>query len=378
MIDQNLKAQLAELNPEALQDYRDAFEETQHEIERHVNLLLRNPNDNSHIHTLFRGLHTLKSNAAMCQLQFLVDFAHPLEDVMGSVRACALNFTPALAEVLLLGVDRLKQAADAAAANRALDGLDLVKIANGLRTLARTPPQQADELAARLIHLLSGHEVTPPTDTSNAPPTPAHVSAISILANEADHPAKADLQYFRQLSVLTDRRSPFWDSRTSRLLPLALDTNAAAGHPVDPVQLEGALYMHDVGMVFLSENIWAKQGKLTDMELREMRTHPVIGSEMLKRMAGWQAAAQMVLEHHERIDGTGYPNGLKGEQISPGAQLLAIVDAFEAMTHERGDRYHKRSIIRAITEINACDGQFGREWIPAFNQVVRRLLDIGE
>ncbi|WP_137937200.1 HD domain-containing phosphohydrolase [Chitinivorax sp. B] len=376
MIDQNLKAQLAELNPDALQDYREAFEETQNEIERHVNLLLRNPNDNSHIHTLFRGLHTLKSNAAMCRLQFLVDFAHPLEDVMGAVRSCALNFTPALAEVLLLGVDRLKQAADAAAARKSLDGLDLVKIENGLRTLSRTPPQQADEIATKLIHLLSGHEAAAVT-AGATPTTAAPVTAMSVLGTASDHPAKADLQYFWRLAMLTERRSPFWENRTSRLLPLALDTNLAAGNLVDPIQLECAIYMHDVGMAFLSEAIWSKQGKLTEMEWREMRTHPVLAAEMLRRMPGWELAARMVVEHHERVDGNGYPHGLKGEQISKGAQLLAIVDAFEAMTHERGDRYHKRSVLRAITEINACDGQFAHDWTPAFNQIVRRLLETG-
>jgi HD-GYP domain-containing protein (c-di-GMP phosphodiesterase class II) len=60
--------------------------------------------------------------------------------------------------------------------------------------------------------------------------------------------------------------------------------------------------------------------------------------------------------------------------ICDGAKILAIVDAFEAMTHERGDRYHKRSILRAVTEINASDGQFSRAFIQPFNTISRELI----
>ena len=80
------------------------------------------------------------------------------------------------------------------------------------------------------------------------------------------------------------------------------------------------------------------------------------------------------IEQHERPDGHGYPFALKAGQICAGAGLLAVIDAFEAMTHERGDRYHKKSIVRTISEINACEGQFGREWIEPFNKVIRRML----
>jgi HD-GYP domain-containing protein (c-di-GMP phosphodiesterase class II) len=70
-----------------------------------------------------------------------------------------------------------------------------------------------------------------------------------------------------------------------------------------------------------------------------------------------------VEQHHERLDVTGYPKGLKEKDIVPGAKLLAIIDAFEAMTHERIDRHYKKSVLRAIAELNACENQFSSQWV---------------
>ena len=86
----------------------------------------------------------------------------------------------------------------------------------------------------------------------------------------------------------------------------------------------------------------------------------------------------MVAQHHEMPDGTGYPRGLKGAQICPGACILAIVDAFEAVTLKHSQRGQTRSLLRAIAEVNACDSQFAAEWVAPFNAVIRRQMDNGQ
>jgi hypothetical protein len=80
---------------------------------------------------------------------------------------------------------------------------------------------------------------------------------------------------------------------TDRLIHTALRTNELAGNPIDPIQLEAAVYMHDVGMAFLAELIWTKYGKLTDQELAVLREHPALSSAILKRMSGWNEATKM-------------------------------------------------------------------------------------
>ena len=106
-----------------------------------------------------------------------------------------------------------------------------------------------------------------------------------------------------------------------------------------------------------------------------MQQHPELSANFLELIPGWEDAREIVLQHHERWDGTGYPSGIKGDEIRPGAQLLAVVDAFESMTHSRPDRQYKRSILRAMTEINNCSGtQFSPHVTSLFNSVVKETL----
>ena len=92
-------------------------------------------------------------------------------------------------------------------------------------------------------------------------------------------------------------------------------------------------------------------------------------------MKRWDQASYIVLEHHEREDGLGYPAGLTGAHICPGAKILAIVDAFEARTHERAYSTNlKRPFVRAVLEINRCAGtHFDPNWVNVFNEVGRSL-----
>jgi HD-GYP domain-containing protein (c-di-GMP phosphodiesterase class II) len=128
-------------------------------------------------------------------------------------------------------------------------------------------------------------------------------------------------------------------------------------------------------MMFAPESIWLKVGRLSDGDKRQLREHPGHAAGLLERMPGWSAAATMVHQHHEMPDGGGYPAGLKAEAICPGAKILAIVDAFEAVTLKHSHRGQTRSLIRAIAEINACDNQFANEWIGPFNAVIRRMVE---
>ena len=169
--------------------------------------------------------------------------------------------------------------------------------------------------------------------------------------------------------------SPLFKGRSGRLLRLALDTNARAGRPVDAGQLEAAVYLHDIGMMFLPESVWLKVERMTDEEKLVMRTHPDYASGILSRMDGWEGAAEMVAQHHEMPDGEGYPQGLELKQICEGAKILAIVDAFEAVMLKHINRGRNRSVLRAIAEINACDNQFAPEWIEPFNQVIHKTLE---
>ncbi|MBX3648225.1 MAG: two-component system response regulator [Dokdonella sp.] len=110
------------------------------------------------------------------------------------------------------------------------------------------------------------------------------------------------------------------------------------GMPEDDVRiLTLAAPLHDIGKIGVPDSILLKRGSLTDEEMAAMRKHPLIGFEILRDSQSRfvQTGAQIALRHHERWDGSGYPDGLKGEQIPLNARIVAIADVFDALTSER-------------------------------------------
>jgi putative nucleotidyltransferase with HDIG domain len=133
----------------------------------------------------------------------------------------------------------------------------------------------------------------------------------------------------------------------------------------------GAL-LHDIGKIGVPDGILRKPGALTDEEWGTMRQHPVIGEQILLPVERMQGVARIVRHHHEKWDGTGYPDGLRGEAIPLGARILAAVDAYGAITDERPYK-QARSHEDGIHELRRCAGQqFDPEIVDAFCRVLER------
>ena len=99
--------------------------------------------------------------------------------------------------------------------------------------------------------------------------------------------------------------------------------------------LEHGVLLHDIGKIGIPDAILLKPGPLTPEEWKIMRTHPEIGKRVIENIPFLRGAVPIVYHHHEKWDGTGYPRGLKGEEIPLGARIFAVVDAFDAMTFDR-------------------------------------------
>jgi HD-GYP domain-containing protein (c-di-GMP phosphodiesterase class II) len=124
--------------------------------------------------------------------------------------------------------------------------------------------------------------------------------------------------------------------------------------------------VHDIGKVMISERILRKRGPLSPEELAEIRTHPTAGARLIRPVENAQDALPYVLYHHERWDGSGYPAGRPGAELPEGARLLAVVDAFDAMTSTRP---YRRALptFHALAEIERCAGtQFDPTIASAF------------
>lgn len=353
---------------EALQDFIDSLKEAAPSIEREVACLKAAPGEREVVSRLFRALHNVKGDAALCRVDLAVTIVHPIETVLARVRSDALAFTEALAEVILLAIDRLEIAVARLSSGEALAGLQLLPLVQGLEELATATPDELDERAAAVIEAVTGFRPLATVTLTTG-------EGVSALCGDAKSGTGEDLRFFHTLADHLEARSPLFKGRTLRLLRLALETNQVAGEPIDPEQLEAAVCMHDIGMMFLAESVWLKASPMSLQEKMLLRAHPAQAAGLLSRMSAWSPAAEMVAQHHEMPDGSGYPAGLSGPLISAGARVLAIVDAFEAVMLKHADRGRNRSVLRAIAEINACDQQFAPEWIEPFNRVIRRMLE---
>lgn len=124
--------------------------------------------------------------------------------------------------------------------------------------------------------------------------------------------------------------------------------------------LHAAALLHDVGKLAVPEYIISKPGKLTAEEFEKMKVHPVVGAEILERVNFPYPVVPIVRSHHEKFDGTGYPDGLAGEQIPIGARILSAVDCFDALASDR--QYRKALSLEKAIEIVA--GQSGSAFDP--------------
>ncbi len=351
---------------ESLQEFANHLEDWIPGAERNIARLKRTPADKDLIADLRRALQHIKGEADRCKVELGVLIAHPIEILLGRLHAGEIHFSELLAEVILLALDRLELAVAALVENRPLAQFKLLELISGLDKLSTAPTDLFDEDSLQLIEAVTGFRPAHSVETIRL-----HSAAIT----QSSAQVATDLIFFRMLSRQFENRSPLFRGRSQRLLQLALDTNEFAGNLIDPVQLEAAVYFHDLGMMLLPEPIWLKIGQLTEEEKLLMQAHPTMAAGLLERMEGWQDAAQMVAQHHEKPDGWGYPKGLRSEKICAGAKILAIIDAFEAVTLKHRDRGQSRSILRAIAEVNACDKQFAPEWIEHFNKVIRHTLE---
>ena len=133
-----------------------------------------------------------------------------------------------------------------------------------------------------------------------------------------------------------DAREKEVGSHSERVMNFAVFLGGKLGMDGREIQdlAKGAL-LHDIGKIGISDNILLKPGQLNDNEWIEMRKHPQVGYAILSEIDFLKGSAEIILSHHERFDGTGYPNQLKGENIPIGARIFSVIDTLDAMTSDR-------------------------------------------
>jgi len=178
----------------------------------------------------------------------------------------------------------------------------------------------------------------------------------------------------RSLAQALEARDAYTRGHSERVTRYALATAEALGLPARARRIiRYAGLLHDIGKIGISDSILNKSLSLTEQEWRAIRSHPLFGDTILEPLKFLSDAQHIVLHHHERWDGSGYPDGLRGEQIPIEARVVAVADAYDAMTSHRP---YRRAMAhgQALAELRQAAGvQFDPRVVEAFLSVIERV-----
>jgi HD-GYP domain-containing protein (c-di-GMP phosphodiesterase class II) len=171
----------------------------------------------------------------------------------------------------------------------------------------------------------------------------------------------------KALAAAIDAKDPYTRGHSQRVMEYSLLTGGYLSIAREDMEvLEYASILHDVGKIAIDSRILNKPAALNEAEWDIVREHPIIGANILRNVPFLEKASELVLCHHERFNGQGYPNRLKGEDIPLGARIISVADAFDTMTTDRAYR-PALPVEHAVKEINSCSGgQFCPEAVKAF------------
>ena len=174
------------------------------------------------------------------------------------------------------------------------------------------------------------------------------------------------------LANAIEAKDPTTEHHCQRTSALAVRLGSELGLGVDELAAIGlGALLHDVGKIGVPEAVLNKPGKLTAREQAVLRIHPIIGERICRPLDGTGSFARIVRHHHERWDGGGYPDALRGDEIPIGARIVSLADAFDAITHDRPYR-EGRPVDEAMLELARSSG---RQFDPQLVQLLGELIE---
>lgn len=368
-----------DLDDDILNDLLEEINELYEASEQTLIELELRPEDNELQRSLFRSVHTIKGDLGLVSFTPMIPLLQHVEDLLDYLRKNQITYTSTMSDLVLLTMDRVKIFVESCIRSGSAE-YDAQLYADLVKQISKITPENGslhEKLLTDAVVLLdpslgSDVQANVSSQTDIASVTLANTGIPKGISKEK----QADVLFFRELMKPIERRSMYWEGRGDRIAKLAFFVNKVAGSPIQEDQLAVACYVHDFGMAFMPLKILHKQGKLDDNEFNLMRSHVYKSARLLEHLSQWNEARKIVMQHHERVDGTGYPLGLKEEDICAGAKLLAILDSFDALTHSRAHTGHeKKPKKRAVLDINkVAEGQYSKVWMQHFNKAMAALL----
>ena len=187
--------------------------------------------------------------------------------------------------------------------------------------------------------------------------------------------AELDMFVYQTLSALSasiDAKDSYTQGHSSRVALFSSILGKAYGYNRDELNtLHHSALMHDVGKIGIPNSIINKEGKLTDEEYNVIKTHPVIGHQILANITQIPHISDGAYYHHERYNGKGYPTGLSGNDIPEIGRIIAVADAYDAMTSNRS----YRGILPQEAARKEIEGGIGTQFDPTFAKIMLEMID---
>ncbi len=384
---------------EVLEDFHEEFSNRHESIEAVLAHLDNASYDPELLKKFYLEISSLKSNAGICNLAPIVEPLHSLESFVERIITRKIKVTSGFVEAMLIFMDKILALSKEAAQTKKITFSAFNQVQSALHPISICADDEVDLAIQKSMQALLGDfmlegasegvelfEEDEAGDISDGidlfGDDESGEEAIAFPENNVIEPVAEegsdffmedrDMAIFRIIADTIDFRHPVWRERDNCVMSIALGMNGIARNPVPFEQLEAAVYMRDFGMLRLPDELFFKTENLSEQEEKLLQSHPVIGYEVLSRMGGWDQAAEIVFQHLEREDGSGYPEGATGDKICDGAKILAVCDTFYLLINNYADQESKRAAIRAVAEINSLKGtKLDAKWVDIFNKVIR-------
>jgi putative nucleotidyltransferase with HDIG domain len=214
------------------------------------------------------------------------------------------------------------------------------------------------------------------------PFTQSEIELISVLSGQAaaaienahlyEKLEKSYLSMIVTLSYLVEARDLYTDKHMKDIAEYSVEIAQKIGlSDIEIENIKKAALLHDLGKISVPDHILMKPGKLSEEEMEIIKKHPANGAKIIEPIEPLKHAKDIIKYHQECFDGTGYPEGLKGEKIPLGARIIAVADAFGAMTTDRPYR-NALSLEEAVKELKKCSGtQFDPHIVDIFISILQ-------